>query len=152
YLANHTNTSTTAAQSEGQFIINGGTANINTDILDASTTVSGNGANVTTLTLAGGTLNLGGHNIGTVAAPMTNISLNSGTFNGAAKISGSTIVIQPTATINGTPTYLLPQDGLLNASFMTSGLTLVNGGGIEGGGNLLANITGDVIADTGSHI
>ena len=59
-------------------MINGGTANINADIKDASTTVSSAGANNTTLTLDGGTLNMSGHNIGTYTAPITTINLNSG--------------------------------------------------------------------------
>ncbi len=69
FLANNTNTTTTTAT--GTFIINGGTANIGTNITVPST----KGTSNTTLTLAGGTLNMTGHAIGTAAAPVTTVNL-----------------------------------------------------------------------------
>src|SRR4030095_13824616 len=65
-LANRTNA--TLSPATGTFVINGGTANINADILDASTTGAPTTRN-TTLTLASGTLNMMGHAIGTSTAP-----------------------------------------------------------------------------------
>src|SRR5439155_8287097 len=90
------------------------------------------------------------HNIGAYSAPITTINLNSGTLNGVSRVSGRTINISPTVTFGGAPIYLLPDAGTLNSSLTT--LTLGTGGGIEGGGTTMAGISGDVLADTGSHL
>ncbi len=148
FLANRTNTSTAAGKSTGTFVVNGGTANINADILDASTTVSSAGANVTTLTVDGGTLNMMGHNIGTYAAPITTVNLNSGTLNNAASIASKAINIQPAITITGPTNFVLADGGMLTSS----GLTLASGGGIGGGGPTGGSIIGDVVAGSGSRI
>ncbi len=150
YLANRTNTNGDSPISTGTFAINGGTANINTDILDASTTVANAGANSTTLTLDGGTLNMSGHNIGTYSAPINTINLNSGTLNGAARIAGRVININPAVTINDSPTLVLSDAGSLISGL--SPLTLASGGGLEGGGPTSGVVNGDVVAATGSHI
>jgi fibronectin-binding autotransporter adhesin len=149
-LANRTNTTATAGRSSGTFVINGGTANISTDILDGSTTVSTAGANQTTLTVDGGTLNMNGKSIGTFAAPITTINLNSGTFNGAATIAGRAINLQSAVTVNGAPTYLLPDAGVLTSS--ATPLTLPSGAGIAGGGSAGATISGSVLLGTGARI
>jgi autotransporter-associated beta strand protein len=146
FLANRTNSAAGAGPSKGRFIINGGTANVNTDILDASTTAASS-ANDTVLTLDGGTLNMTGHNIGTYAAPITTINLNSGNLNNIARIAGKNINIQ-SVNITGTPTWVLGDGGM-----MQSGpLTLASGGGLEGGGNSPALIIGDVTAAGGSRV
>jgi fibronectin-binding autotransporter adhesin len=151
FLNNRTNATATAGRSVAIFTINGGTANINTDILDASTTVSTTaGANLSTLTLSGGTLNMSNHNIGTLAAPITNINLNSGTLNNPGLISGSTINILPAVVINGSPSFAIANGGQLNA---TSGpVTFGTGANLSGGGTSGATINGDVIANSGSKI
>jgi fibronectin-binding autotransporter adhesin len=69
FLANQSVANDTTA---GTFGIYGGTANINTDIIDNSSVA---GAHTTTLTLAGGTLNMMDHAIGSVTAPITNVNL-----------------------------------------------------------------------------
>jgi autotransporter-associated beta strand protein len=148
FLANRTSTATASRGSVGTFTINGGTANILTDILDASTTISTNSANITTLTLDGGTLNMNGKNIGTFAAPITNINLNSGTFNGAATISGRQISVSG-PTMTGAPNYLVADAGSLTAF---QDLHLTSGGGLGGGGSSGASVLGNVIADSGSRI
>ncbi len=150
YLANRTNTTVAAGKSSGSFIINGGVANITTDILDASTTSSTNFANVTTLTLDGGTLNMNGRGIGAYAAPITTINLNSGTFNGAATIAARTINLQSAVVVNGTPAYILADGGTLNSALTT--LTLPSGGAIGGGGTTTGTISGNVLAGAGSRI
>ncbi len=68
-LANRTVGGT--SQDSGTLIINGGTANINANIVDAST----QGTRTTTLTLAGGTLNMLGHFIGSSTGVVTNVNL-----------------------------------------------------------------------------
>jgi fibronectin-binding autotransporter adhesin len=156
YLANRTNTNvTTAGRSTGAFIINGGTANITTDILDASTTVTTlagatGGPNQTTLTLDGGTLNMNGRSIGTFAAPITTINLNSGTFNGAATIAGRTINVQSAVVVNGAPNYVIADGGVLTSGAPV--LTLASGAAIGGGGATGANVSSSVLAATGSRI
>jgi fibronectin-binding autotransporter adhesin len=150
YLANRTNSNPAAGKSTGSFIINGGTANINTDIIDASTTVSDAGANNTTLTLDGGTLNMNGHSIGAYAAPITTINLNSGTLNGAATIAAATINVSSNVNGAGTPFYVVADTGMLNS--FDPELALAAGGGIGGGGPSGASITGNVRAGTGARI
>ena len=129
------------------FGVYGGTANINADIVDASTV----GTRNTTLTVDGGTLNIMGHNIGSAASPITTINLNSGNINNVATISGKTINLQPAITMTGSPNFILADGGTLNSSLPTP-LTLGSGGGISGGGPTGATINGDVVAGSGSKI
>jgi fibronectin-binding autotransporter adhesin len=149
-LGNRTNTNPAAGKSTATFTINGGTANIGADILDASTTVSNTGANVSTLTLAGGTLNMSNHNIGSAAAPITNVNLNSGTLNSPGLISGSTINILPQVVISGTPSFAIGNGGTLNS--FSSPITLGTGATLSGGGPGGATVNGDVIANSGSKV
>ncbi len=144
FLANRTNTAGGAAN--GTFIINGGTANINTDIIDASTT----GDRTTTLTLAGGTLNMNGNDIGSAAAPLTTVSLLSGTLNNAGTVAARTITLGPTTILPGATTYIIDNsqgNGLLDAASRGT-FTLGAGGGIHGGGT----VTGDIVAASGARI
>jgi fibronectin-binding autotransporter adhesin len=66
-------TSTTGSTAASTFTINGGTANVNTDILIVDSASSGTRS--TTLTLAAGTLNMMGHAIATAALPINNVNL-----------------------------------------------------------------------------
>ena len=128
FLANRTNTAQLTSPANGTFTINGGTANIGTDIIDAST--SGDATTRTTIiTLTGGTLNMMGHAIGTATAPITNVAFpdigqsavlanlggtgingagltlaNTGTLvmEGAGTYTGSTTVERGTLVLNGT--------------------------------------------------
>ena len=150
FLAHRTNATASAGRSSGTFTINGGTANIHTDILDGSTTVSTAGPNVTTLNLNDGVLNMNGNDIGSPAAPITTVSLQGGTLNNPGLIAAKTITIGP-AAVNGAPTYHIVASpdgpGTLDASAITT-LTLSSGGGIAGSGN----VSGNVIAPSGSRI
>jgi autotransporter-associated beta strand protein len=106
FLANRTNIANQTSPANGTFVINGGTANINTDILDASTT--GNpGSRNTTLTLAAGTLNMMGHAIGSSTSPITNVNIT--TFGLTATLAnlGGTGINGAGLTINGGGTLLL---------------------------------------------
>src|SRR4029077_9383853 len=91
------------SQDSGSLIINGGTANINANIIDAST----QGTRTTTLTLAGGTLNMMGHAIGSTTAPITNVNFvaNGGQATlsnlGGAGVNGNGL------TMNGAGTLIL---------------------------------------------
>ena len=129
FLANRTNTASVTNPAVGTFIMNGGTANIDTDIIDASTAGDASTRN-TTFTLAGGTLNMMGHAIGSATAPITTVNLpalgqsatlanlggagingtglvlNGGTLNleGTNSFTGSTTVADGTLLITGTLT------------------------------------------------
>lgn len=147
YLANRTNSDTTLTDS-GSLIINGGTANINADIVDAS--ASNAGPRQTTLTLAGGTLNMMGHAIGSAASPITNVNLVPGLGQqatlknlGGAGINGNGL------TISGLGTLTL--DGVNNYS----GSTTVNSGtlsvvgAIVGGSGASLNVNGGLLSGNG---
>ena len=148
-LANRANGSTSFTDS-GTFIINGGTANINADIVDAST--SNAGPRTTTLTLAGGTLNVMGHAIGSTTAPITNVNLVAGGGQATLKNLGGAGINGNGLTLNGQG--LLNLDGINNYSGNTTinfgtlsvigaitggsgtGTVNINGGSLIGNGNL----------------
>ncbi len=69
-LGNNTNTAA-SGPTHGAFVVNGGTGNIGSDITTAGT----QGSRTSSIVLAGGTLNMQGHQIGTSAAPITNVGL-----------------------------------------------------------------------------
>jgi autotransporter-associated beta strand protein len=141
--------SNSATADSGTFIINGGTANINTDIVDGST----GGTRTTTLTLAGGTLNMMGHAIGSTTAPITNVNLvpaasNQATLKnlGGAGITttgnpGGGLVMNGGGqlTLDGVNTYTgntAVNSGTLSViGAITQGAVNVNGGTLIGNGN-----------------
>src|SRR4030095_12257591 len=88
-LANRTNA--TLSPATGTFVINGGTANINADILDASTTGDPTTRN-TTLTFAAGRLGMMGPAVGARKAPITTVNISSvGTTATLANLGGTGI-------------------------------------------------------------
>ncbi len=138
--AAHTDTAT--------FTVNGGTANINTDIVAINT--SGSIILNSALTLNGGTLDLAGHNIGSYATPITTINLNSGNLNNVGSIAGQSIAVQIGTTIGSGTTFVLGNGGSLTSSLTP--LTLGSGGGLSGGGVSQATINGDVEAASGARV
>jgi autotransporter-associated beta strand protein len=140
FLANRTNTALLTSPANGTFTINGGTANIDTDITDPST--SGDpSTRTTTLALAGGRLNMMGHAIGSASALITNVffpdigqtatlaNLGSTGINGAGlKLSSlGTLVMDGVNTYQGATTI---EHGtlLLNGSLEgTSSIALGDG-------------------------
>ncbi len=151
FLGNRTNATSSSAPSTATLILNGGTLNTATDVLDASTTTSNASVNNTTLTVAGGTLNMSSHNIGTAAAPIKTINLTSGSLNNPGIISGRAITLGSAINITGTPTYIIGDAGTLTSSLPM--LTLGSGGGLEGGGaSGTTFITGDITVANGSHL
>ncbi|HET6407974.1 MAG TPA: autotransporter-associated beta strand repeat-containing protein, partial [Chthoniobacteraceae bacterium] len=174
-LANRTNTANTTSPANGTFVINGGTANINADIIDASTT-GDPGSRTTTLTLAGGTLNMMGHAIGTADAPITNVNMPSvastatlanlggGGINGAGLImnSGGLLILEGTNSYTGTTTIGpgstikvgkgLESGTLGTGDVVNDGTLIIDrtglitvSGAISGAGNLHKNGTGTVV-------
>jgi fibronectin-binding autotransporter adhesin len=113
-----TNTNTTAGTATGSFTINGGTANIGSDI-----TVAGTGTRVANLTLAGGLLNMNGHAIGSAALPITNVVL------GGTSLVPATLENLGNTGINGTG-LLVNTTGILTlaGSNTYSGGTTINSG------------------------
>ncbi|MGN6367709.1 MAG: beta strand repeat-containing protein [Phycisphaerae bacterium] len=150
YLGDRTNTNASAGKSTATFTVNGGTANVHTDIIDASTTTASAGPNVTTLTVDGGTLDMFNHNIGSAAAPITTINLNSGNLNNVHLIAGNTITIGSAMNIIGSPLFAIAGGGSLNSSL--SSILIPSGGGIAGGAGSSASITGNVELASGASL
>lgn len=151
-LANRTNG--TLSPATGTFVINGGTANINADIQDASTT--GDPTNrTTTLTLASGTLDMMGHAIGSNIAPITVVNLpttgftaklknlGGGGINGAGLMvnGGGTLILDGTNTYTGTTT--IQAGNILKVGTGTDSGTLGTGD-VVNDGTLIFDRTGSV--------
>ena len=88
----------------GSLIINGGTLTVGHDIVTAN---SGSGSN-STITLGGGTLDMGGHAIGGVGQLITNLNFNSGTLKNVSEINNGAGLHKNTAgtlTRAGTNSY-----------------------------------------------
>ena len=149
-LANQTSANTVGAANGniGTFGVYGGSANINADMLDASTA----GTRTTNLTVAGGTLNMMGHNIGSVAAPITNVNLTGGTLSNAANVFANAFDVSGVNFSNssGTTTLQISNGGTFTAS--APPLTLPSGVVLAGGGATGATVTGDIVAGSGSRI
>ncbi len=147
FLGWDTNTNA-APPTKAIFNINGGTANLNTDIQSITNGDTTN--DISTINLNAGTLNMMGHNIGSAASPVKEINLNGGNLTNAARIAGRTVNLGAAANLTGTPTFVVPDAGTLNSGLPT--LNLVSGGGIEGGGASGGSVTGNVAAQSGSHV
>ncbi len=150
-LAANTNSAATATGTvNGSLVINGGTVNINTaasatgGIFDTTTSTTGSSA--TTLTLAGGTLDLNGGAIGGTSGTgkknITNLNFQSGTLQNVAEINdgaGLTKTTAGTLVLGGTNTY--------------TGDTTVNDGTLSIGAATTANDASTVtIAATGATL
>ena len=152
YLANLTNTNATATTAKGSFIMNGGTTNASTDIIvfkGASTTASA----TTTLTLAGGLLNMNGHGIGTATNPITTVNLPAAGQTATLSNLGGAGINGAGLTMNGAGTLILTgsdsyTSGTSVSTTVSSGTLRVNGT-ISGGDT---NVTfGGVAAGTGTY-
>src|SRR5258706_5503832 len=143
FLAQRTGTASSASgASNGTFNINGGTANINADIIDASTSVSSLGANTTTINLQGGTLNLMNHAIGSVATPLTTINLNGGTVKDVTLLAAKAITLGSGLTLNASPNYFVDNSqssAVLDASGLGT-LNIAAGKKLQGGGGIFGNV------------
>jgi autotransporter-associated beta strand protein len=146
-LANRT--ANGASADSGALIINGGMANVNANIVDASN----KGTRTTTLTLAGGTLDMMGHAIGSAAAPITNVNLiPGGTQAATLKNLGGTGISTSTnpggglfmngagrVSLDGTNTYNGPTtvaSGTLSViGAITQSPVNLTGGMLTGNGN-----------------
>jgi len=156
-LGNRTNGNVTSGRVNATFTINSGTANLNGNIIDASTTTSTSvtvnigGFNNTNLNLLGGALNMNGHNIGTYASPIANINLTGGSLTGAATIAGRNITVGAGVTITGSPNYVLADAGVLT---LAGPLNLSGGGGLGGGGSTNVGTVngGDVTLNAGTTL
>jgi fibronectin-binding autotransporter adhesin len=171
----------TGTQANGTFTINGGTANIDADILIVDNSTTG-AARSTTLTLAAGRLNMMGHAIGTVALPINNVNLPSlgqtatlanlgGTGINGAGLSfthGGTLILAGTNTYTGPTTItggtlkVVTEVGsgtLGSGNVVNDGVLVIEGpgtlniaGGISGSGTFQKLGTGSTtIAGTSSY-
>ncbi len=125
YLANLAN-ATNSSNNAGTFVINGGTANIYGNI--SINVVAGDTASAsTTLTLAGGTLNMEGNSIASVAHPVNNLNLPA---------SGQTATVENLGGlgINGAGVNMNSGGTLILAGNNTfTGTTILNGGTLQFG-------------------
>jgi autotransporter-associated beta strand protein len=138
FLAFRTNTAQLTSPANGTFTINGGTANIAADIVDAST-AGDLSTRTTTLALFGGKLNMLGHAIGSASAPITNIAfpdvgqeavlanLGGTGINGA----GLKLANLGTLTLDGANSYT-------GQTIIENG-TLLLTGSIEGSSNIIVS-------------
>lgn len=146
-LGNDTNTNNVPTRAA--FVMNGGTATINTDIQVVSTDT--NGDDESTLTLVGGTMNMTGHNIGSAASPVKMINLNGGTLSNANKVYGTTINVTAPLSVTGSGTSLVIAPGGTLAA--ASPLDVISGVTIAGGtSGTAANVNGNVTAKSGSRV
>jgi autotransporter-associated beta strand protein len=111
-LVTNSGGATNGANVTGTLDITGGSVTVAGDIIRG--TVTGAQANAAVVTLDGGVLDLGGHNLGTAAGLITNVNLRSGTLrnvaqinNGASisKTASTTDPINNTLTLAGTNSY-----------------------------------------------
>jgi autotransporter-associated beta strand protein len=158
-LGNDTNTATftptggspTNTFTKAIFNVNSGTANVNTDIqVVTNDSAADRAADVFTVNLAGGTLNMMGHNIGSAASPLKVFNQTGGTLSNTGVVAADAITIGAGATVTGAPTYLISSGGTLTSGVGT--LTRPSGGGIVGGGAAAATVSGDIQAASGSKI
>ncbi|MGD0518480.1 MAG: autotransporter-associated beta strand repeat-containing protein [Thermoguttaceae bacterium] len=106
----------------GVLNINGGTVTLGADITD--------GGGTSTIKLAGGTLDMQNHNIGSSTSAIDTLTLASGTLKNVAQINGGGAISKTTAgilTISGANTY--------------SGATTVSAGTLLAEGSLLSFVT-----------
>ncbi len=149
FLGNDTSTVLTSP-TKPTFTVNGGTANINVDIQVVSN--GDTSIDTNTLTVAGGTLNMTNHNIGSYASPVKTINLNGGSITNAGRINGKTINVAGAVTFTGAPKLTLADGGVFNNN-TGSALVLPSGSSIEGGGaSGPSAVNGDITAGTGSRI
>jgi autotransporter-associated beta strand protein len=104
--------------------------------------VSTAGPNVTTLTVAGGTLNMMGNNIGSVSRGLTTVSLLGGTVNNPGLIAGKSITLAAGLNLVGSPSYAV-DNSAMTGSLDASGLgtvSLASGRFLRGGGTVAGNV------------
>jgi hypothetical protein len=129
--------------------ITGGTVTLGGDI----TRNSGSLSNATaTLTLDGGTLDMGGHNIGGVGgAALTNVNLRSGTLKNLVQLNNGGVLTKTTAgtlTLKGVNTYTggttISAGTLVTGSTgaLSSGAVAISGGALQVGDGTVNTVTG----------
>ncbi len=135
---------TTANTATAVFGVYGGTAIINTDIVDASTAGTHSG----TVTLAGGVLDMTTHAIGSAAAPITTSFVPVVSQTGTLQNLGGTGVNGAGLTMNGLGTLILAgNNDYTGATEITTGKLFVNG--TTAVGNAI-HVNGGTLGGTGT--
>jgi fibronectin-binding autotransporter adhesin len=138
---------------QATFTLNGGTANINSDIavIRTNTGVTLN----TILTLAGGSLNLGTHNVGSFASPVKTINLSGGLLNTSGTVAGNAINVTAPLNVSGSPTLAIANlNGASGTLTNSTGqiLSLPSGVTLAGDSGTAQVNGGDVDALSGSRL
>lgn len=131
---------TSTQKAVGVFNITGGAVTMTGDIIDAGGT--------STLNLNGGSLDMGGHNIGSATQSVDTVTLASGTLQNVAEINNGGAVTKTTAgvlVLTGINTYT-------GATNVSAGTLQVGSGnlGQSGTGNITVNGSGAALAGTGN--
>jgi fibronectin-binding autotransporter adhesin len=130
FLGNVTNTGTATRTDTATFTINGGTANINTNIQSFKVAAATHTTINSELDLQGGTLNMMGSSIGTAAAPVTTVKLlttATSTFATATLENlGGAGINEAGLTMNGGGTLLLGPNTYTGDTSLASGIVQLN--------------------------
>jgi autotransporter-associated beta strand protein len=152
YLANLLSTSTGTRTATGTFIQNGGTTNVGGDIKVNVASASVTGTASTSLTLAGGTLNMNGHQIGGTGTQLSPF-INTVTLPAAGQIAtlralGGGGINNAGLTMNGAGTLIMAGSNTYSGATTISSGTLVASGALPSGGNVNVN-SGGTLSGTG---
>ncbi len=145
-LGNNTNTAA-SGPTHGAFVVNGGTGNIGSDITTAGT----QGSRTSSIVLAGGTLNMQGHQIGVGAAvnvgltvpgqTATLMNLGGGGINGAGlTLQSSTFTLPDTAPTTTVSATYGAGTLVLGGNNTYTGDTNVNSGTLSVAGTLASQV------------
>ena len=130
FLGNVTNTGTATRTDAATFTINGGTANINTNIQSFKVATATHTTINSELDLQGGTLNMMGSSIGTAAAPVTTVKLlttaNSTSATATLENLGGAGINEAGLTMNGGGTLLLGPNTYTSDTSLASGVVQLN--------------------------
>ena len=143
FLMVNRNQATSNTPMNATFNINGGTANINTNISITDSMTSGTGTRTAVINLQGGMLNMNGNSIGSSALPVT-LTAKSGTIQNLGQLNGGGALTKSgagTLVLAGTNTYT-------GATNVTDGKYFVNGTHTGGGAYTVS--AGATLGGTGS--
>ena len=126
FLGNVTNTGTVTRTDTATFSINGGTANIDTNIQSVKVAAATHTTINSELDLQGGTLNMMGMSIGTAAAPIATVKLLTTGTSATLQNLGGAGINEAGLTMNGSGTLLLGPNTYTGDTSLASGIVQLN--------------------------